>query len=80
MVWFSADTPTGGEPTGDCTGTRNSQTMEIRPALLDIDFTYEDFSKLNPLAVQQQLTILETVSGSAIHARVPRPMFSSMKL
>lgn len=48
MVWFSADTPTGGEPTGDCTGTRNSQTMEIRPALLDIDFTYEDFSKLNP--------------------------------
>lgn len=48
LVWFSADTPTGGEPTGDCTGTRNSATMEIRPALLDIAFTYEDFSKLNP--------------------------------
>jgi hypothetical protein len=42
MLYFSADSPTG-----DCTGTLSKARYEVRPALLDMDFRFEDFTALN---------------------------------
>jgi hypothetical protein len=47
MLYFSADSSSG-----DCTGPLSKARYEIRPALLDIDITLRDFSKVNTVGSQ----------------------------
>lgn len=47
MLYFSADSPTG-----DCTGALSKARYEVRPAVLDMDITLRDFSKVNSASTE----------------------------